>query len=131
MNPFDIINSINVTKQNLVNDEVDEKQYPAYIVNRGLSYYADTVFYAQNINERHGLDSKLQYEYYMNSVPIKKRYSKWSKLEDSELIEAVKFIFGYNNSRAREAISMLDEGSKQTILDSYDKGGVKKKNNKP
>ncbi len=67
-NPFDYTNSITYTKKNLIRDtenpELAEKQYNAFLTNRGLSYFPDTIMYANDMNMRPELDSLLQYEYF-------------------------------------------------------------------
>jgi hypothetical protein len=77
MNPFDYVTSINYTKQDIMNDDQDEKAYPAFMVNRSLSYFADTVGLANVMNRYHHLDSKLQYHFLINIVRKRKRFSKW------------------------------------------------------
>ena len=46
MGPFDFLNAINDTKVNVMVDDIAEKQYLPFIVNRGLSYFLETVLYA-------------------------------------------------------------------------------------
>ena len=42
-NPFDYLNAINYTKQNIMVDDLTEKGYNSFMVNRGLSYFNDTM----------------------------------------------------------------------------------------
>ena len=53
MKPFDYINSINFTKKNLMrgteNDDLAEKGYVPYITNKTLSYFTDTLLYANEM----------------------------------------------------------------------------------
>lgn len=126
--PFEFLKSITLTKDNLINDVEDEKKYQPFLVNRGLSYYTDTVFYAQIMNEKSYLDKKMQYEYYMNIVPPKKRYSKWHKPEDTHILDCIKKVYNYSTEKAKYVCDILDEKSKKHIIDICDTGGVKKKN---
>ena len=90
MKPFDYVNSINFTKKNLMkntaNDELAEKDYVPFLTNKSLSYFTDTLLYANEMNRYHFLDKRLQYEFYLNSIRKKKRFAKWAKAEDLSLI---------------------------------------------
>ena len=82
MKPFDYVNSVTDNKKNMMvgteNDELAEKSYNPFLTNKSLSYYMDTILYANEINQYSMLDNKLQYEYYLHGIPKKKRFSKWS-----------------------------------------------------
>lgn len=127
MNPFDYINSINFQKNNMMrdteNDQLAEKQYPAFMVNRGLSMFADTLMYANEMNTNHHIDNKLQYEYLINIVRPKKRFSKWVKKIANDDVEAVKQYFDYNDEKAIAATSLLSEDQIKIIKDKLSKGG--------
>lgn len=127
MNPFEYINSINFQKNNMMretdNDQLAEKQYPAFMVNRGLSMFADTLMYANEMNTNHHIDSKLQYEYLINIVRPKKRFSKWVKKIANDDVEAVKQYFDYNDEKAIAATSLLSEDQIKIIKDKLSKGG--------
>jgi hypothetical protein len=123
ISPFDFINSINHTKEDLIVDDWSEKQYAPYIVNKGLSYGADTVIAANEMNSRAHLDKKLQYQFLINIIRPKKRFNKWIKAEKIEAMELVKLYYGYNTEKARQAISILTDEQLQTIKRKLDKGG--------
>lgn len=126
-NPFDYLNSINTTKQNMMrgteNDSLAEKDYTPFIINRGLSYFQDTVTLANQMNIHHDLDHKLQYEFLINIVRPRKRFSKWYKKEQSSDIEAVKEYYGYSNQRASQALSVLSQEDIEKIKTKLEKGG--------
>ena len=88
MKPFDYVNSINFTKKNLMrnteNDELAERDYVPFLTNKSLSYFTDTLLYANEMNKYHFLDKKLQYEFYLNSIRKKKRFAKWAKADDND-----------------------------------------------
>ena len=63
MNHFDYLNSINDTKKDIMIDDLGEKDYNAFMVNRGLSYYNDTVIYANEMNKHAHADSRMQYDF--------------------------------------------------------------------
>lgn len=92
MNVFDFVKSINTTKVDLLADDVNgvnEKEYAPFIVNKALSYFPDTVIQANDMNMHHSLDKKLQYDFFINSVRPRNRYSKWVKsdISDVELLQ--------------------------------------------
>lgn len=129
MNPFDFINAINFTKKDLMtgteNDELAEKSYVPFIVNRGLSYFPDTIMYANEMNMNNHLDHKLQFQYLINTIRPKKRFSKWAKRQEDNDIEAVKAFYGYSNAKAEQAVSVLSPEQLKEIKRRLNKGGIK------
>lgn len=127
MNLFDYLNSINQTKVNLMrdseNDDLAEKNYPPFMVNRGLSYFQDTIQYANEMNVHHHVDKKLQYEFYINTIRSRKRFSKWFKKQEDSDIEAVQEYYGYSNERASQALSILSQQQLDAIKQKLEKGG--------
>jgi hypothetical protein len=123
MNPFDCLNAINVTKEPIVVDEVTEKQYPAFMVNRGLSYFPDTIMYANEMNLNAQVDKKLQYHYLINSIMPRKRFSKWAKRKDDVDLQIVMEYFGYNIDKAKSALSILSPDDVNKIKEKMNKGG--------
>jgi hypothetical protein len=90
MNHFDFLNAINTSKKDLIVDDITEKAYNPFMVNRGLSYFNDTVLFANEMNIHHHLDKKLQNSFYINTIRKRKRFSKWFKPEIESDIEVVK-----------------------------------------
>lgn len=121
-NPFDYLNSINQSKEDLM-DSLTEKDYPSFMVNRGLSYFIDTILHANEMNRLHHLDNRLQYDYYINSIRRKKRFSKWAKAKSSDDIEVIKEYYGYNNDRAIEVLSVLTPAQIIELKKKVFKGG--------
>lgn len=121
MNPFDYVNSINGTKKNLMcgseNDELMEKGYTPFVVNKALSYHTDTLLYANEMNRLHDLPNKMQYEYLLHSVRQGKRFSKWAKNEELEKIQMVARYYQCNLQRAKEYISILPEDVVSNIVE--------------
>jgi hypothetical protein len=115
MGPFDFLNAINDTKVNVMVDDIAEKQYLPFIVNRGLSYFLETVLYANEMNQNHHLDKRLQFDYLINSVSKKKRFSKWAKADKPEDLELIKAYYGYSNEKARYALTLLSTEQIQKI----------------
>lgn len=102
MNPFDIVSSVSHTKKRVI-DADNEREYSSFMVNRALSYYPDTILQAQEMNVNHHLDGLLQYDYLLNSLRQKKRFSKWFKREKSESIDS---IMRYYNCSYRKALEI-------------------------
>ena len=93
-NPFDYVNAILQNKKELIVDDVTEKAYVPFMVNRSLSYHYDCIAYANEMNRRHFLDKKLQNDFLLNTVRSRKRpFAKWVKSEKSEDIECIKLVF--------------------------------------
>lgn len=126
MNPFDYLNSINDTKKNIMVDDIAEKQYVPFMVNRGLSYFVDTALLANEMNRYHHIDKKLQFEFLINSVRRRKRFSKWIKPHESEALLIVKEYYGYSNEKARSALSLLSSEQIDQLKQQLFKGGRNK-----
>lgn len=120
---FDIINAITYTKEDVLVDDRSEKIYPPYMVNKGLSYGADTVFYANEMNSRHHIDKKLQFSFLINIIRAKKRYNKWIKPEKIEAIELVKEYYGYSTKKAHQVLPLLSDSQIELIRKRLIKGG--------
>lgn len=125
MSPFDFINAINLTKKDLfAEDPMAKKDYTPFIVNRGLSYFPDTVLYANEMNRNSGIPEDWQFFFLLNSISKKKRFSKWHKKDaETESLRLVKEYFGYSDAKANEALSILTEDQLTMIKEKLYKGG--------
>ena len=124
MSPFDFLNAINDTKKNLFEDPQAAKDYKPFIVNRGLSYFHDTVLYANEMNKHPELDKDQQFSFFLNIISRKKRFSKWSKKDaTTDAIELVKEYFAYSSEKAKDALSLLSEEHLIMIKEKLYKGG--------
>jgi hypothetical protein len=127
MSPFDYVNQILQGKKNLIIDEDTEKSYAPFLVNRSLSYHKDCIAYANEMNSRHHLDKKLQHDFLLNTVRSQKRpFAKWVKSEKSEDIECIKSIYGFSDTKAREALRLLSNEQIQQLKEQTDIGGLGK-----
>ena len=128
--PFDYVNSITQSKKNMMrdteNDELAEKDYNPWIVNKALSYFADTVLIANEMNVRHSLDKRPQYEYLINMVRPNKRWAKWVKDEPYEELDIVCTYYNVNHVVGREYLSLLSKEQIQIMKKEQEKGGTKK-----
>ena len=123
ISPFDFANSINYTKDNLMVDDWSEKQYNSYIVNKAMSYGADTVIACNEMNSRPHIDKRMQYDFLRGIVRKKKRFNKWLKAEKEEQLELVKEYYGYNNTKAAAALRILNPDQIETIKKKLSRGG--------
>jgi hypothetical protein len=123
-NPFDYITSISQTKTDMMEDEQGEKDYSAWMVNRGLSYFPDTILYANEMNQMAHLANKLQYTYLINTIRPRKRFSKWVKKKEDSDLDAVMRCYGYNIDKAKSALSILSPDQVKKIKEKLDEGGL-------
>lgn len=107
MNPFDFVRSITQTKEYMMTDELAEKAYIPYLINRSLSFDVDTVMYANEMNRCHNLDHRMQYDYYYHLLPKRKFFSKWIKKEEDEDLQAVREYYNCSITKAKEALTIL------------------------
>ena len=121
----DYLNAINPEKKNLMDteDEMWEKKYPAFIVNKCLAPFPDTIMLVNEMNIHHQLDKKLQFDFLLNSLRTRKRYTPWLKASKQKNLEYVKEYYGYNNEKAKSALKILNDEQIKTIKNSLDKGG--------
>ena len=125
MNPFEYLNAINYSKQNIMVDDLAEKAYNPFMVNRGLSYFHDTVLMANEMNQNAHLDNRLQFDFFINIVRKKKRFSKWFKPEIVSDVEVVKEYYGYSNQKARQVLTLLTTEQINELKKKVYKGGRK------
>ena len=123
----DYLKSINETKENLMesDDPMWEKRYSPFIINKCLAPFNDTIMLVNEMNMRHHLDTKLQYDFLLNTIRSKKRYAPWIKADKLKDLEYVKEYFGYSNAKAKAALQILDNEQITTIKNSLNKGGRK------
>lgn len=123
MNPFEFLNSINDTKKDIMVDDIAEKSYNSFLINRSLSYFPECVSFANFLNQHHHTDNKLQYQFLINIIRKKKRFSKWIKPETESDIEVVKEYYGYSNEKARQVLPLLSPEQITIIKQKVSKGG--------
>ena len=121
----DYLNAINHEKTNLLDtdDEMWEKKYPPFIINKCLAPFPDTIFLVNEMNLNNHIDKKLQFDFLLNSLRTRKRYTSWLKASKLKNLEYVKEYYGYNNEKAKSALKLLNDEQIKTIKDSLNKGG--------
>ncbi len=130
MGPFDFIKAINESKNVMKNDPFAEKDYIPFLVNRGLSFFQDTILQVNEMNRNHFLDNKLQFDYLINNIRPRKRWSKWLKPEKIDNLELVKLYFGFGNEKAKDALEVLTNENIEEINSKLARGGVEKNDDK-
>jgi len=123
MNPFEYLNQINYGKKDIMVDDLAERSYNGFMVNRSLSYFIDTVMLANEMNVRHHVDSRLQFDYLINSVRKKRRFAKWAKPIELNDLEVVKEYYGYSNDKAKSALRLLNDEQLSELRYKVTKGG--------
>ena len=119
----DWLNSINFTKENLIEDPEAISSYPPYIVNRCLSGHLDTVLFANEMNKYSNLDKDMQYSFFLYTLRKRKRFSPWLKKEQVDDLDLVKKHYGYSNEKAKVAVSLLTKTQLEYIRNKHDMGG--------
>ena len=121
----DYLNAINHTKDKLLDseDEMWEKKYAPFIVNKCVAPFPDTIMLVNEINQRHHLDKKLQFDFLLNSLRARKRYTPWLKASKKTNLEYVKEYYGYSNEKAKSALNILSDEQIKAIKNSLSKGG--------
>jgi hypothetical protein len=123
ISPFDFINAIHYSKENLIVDDWSEKQYNPWIINKGLSYGPDTVIPANEMNSRPHLDKILQFHFLINIIRPKKRFNKWIKAEKIDDLEVIKEYYGYSTEKAKQVLPLLDDKIIDNMKRKITKGG--------
>lgn len=119
----DYLNSINQTKKTVVVDEESEKAYPPFIVNKCLSAFHDTILFANEMNIHNHIDKRMQYDFFINSINPRKRFTPWAKKSQIDYLDAIKEYYGFNDDKALQALRILSKEQLEQIKKLVDKGG--------
>ena len=120
----DYLNSINFSKDYLMDeDPAWEKNYPSYVINKCMSHHLDTIMYANEMNIHSHIDKRLQYDFFINIVRPRKRFSPWGKKQKVKDLDLVKKYYGYSSDKATQALEILTPSQLNYIKDKLNKGG--------
>ena len=121
------LNAINFSKKNIMDSEDKQwiKKYPAFIINKILSSFSDTIMLVNEMNRNHFLDKDMQFQFLLNSIRSKKRYSPFLRANKLKDIECVKEYYGYSNDKAKSALDILTKDQVKLIKEKLFKGGTK------
>ena len=125
MSPFTFLNEINFGKKDIIVDDITEKQYNSFMVNRGLSYFKDTAVIANEMNINHHLDNRLQFDFLINMIRKKRRFSKWNKPQIVDDLDVIKEYYGYSNKQAKAVHNLLSSEQIGELRKKDYKGGKK------
>ena len=118
-NPFDFMNAVSFTKADIIKDndnpELIEKQYNAYIVNRGFTNFEDTILHANEMNQRHELFPAAQFDYYRAVLRKRKRFSKWPKADKDINLDAIQEVYQCNRTVAKQYLKVLNEEQLKSV----------------
>ena len=125
MSFFDFLNAINDSKKNLLKeDPTTEKDYIPFMINRGLSYFPDTIMFANEMNQHASIPKDWQFAFYLNGVNKKKRFSKWHKKDqNSEHIKLVMREYNYSSEKAAIALELISPDQLKKLEEKYNTGG--------
>ena len=128
MNPFEFVKAISYSKKNIMIDDLIEQEYNSFIINRALSYYPDTILYANEMNKNHHLDGRLQFDFFINIIKKRKRFSPWLKASEIENLDVIKEYYGYSDEKAKSVLSLLNNKQIENLKRRIYKGGRTKTN---
>ena len=118
------LKSINLTKKNLIDEDPSlEKEYSPYIINRIFSGHLDAILFANEMNQYHFLPKRMQYDFFLNTLRTKKRFSPWLHKDEIKDLELVKRYYGYSNEKAKQALRLLSEEQLNFIKSKFETGG--------
>jgi hypothetical protein len=124
-NVWDMVNSVSDSKKNLLEEDVENiKIYEPYLVNKSLSYHNDALMYANEMNKNFFIDKDMQYNFYINILRKRKRFSSWIKKEKVDDLECIKSYYNYSNEKALQALKILSEVQINFIKKQLDIGGI-------
>ena len=120
----DWLNSINQTKKNLIDEDPSlEKDYSPYIINRIFSGHLDAIMFSNEMNQYHFLPKKMQYDFFLNTLRTKKRFSPWLRKDEIKDLDLVKRYYGYSNEKAKQALRILTKEQLNFIISKFETGG--------
>ena len=126
-NPFDYIKDLSYEKKDIIrnspNSELAAKDYNPWVTNKTLSYFEDTILYANEMNKSANLTNQQQYDYFLNSINKRKRFAKQTKKTTSDDVNNIAKYFGYSLKRAEEALTVLTADQVRAIKQKLELGG--------
>lgn len=124
VSPFDFVEAVSFTKEDIIRDgDAEERDYNAFIVNKALSFFPDSVFDSQEMNRCSNLDGLIQFDYLRLSLRKRKRFSKWFKKINSDNLEVISEAFNFSLNKSREALRSLTDEELVEIKLKLKRGG--------
>ena len=122
-NPFDFVKSVSSDKTDIMVDDIEEKAYQPFLINKSLSYHQDSVFFTNEMNCRHGLDHRLQYVFLLNTLRKRQRFSQWSKPYLSKKLDTIKDYYKVSTLKAKEYMEVLSDKEVRELKNRMKTGG--------
>jgi len=127
---WDYINSLSYCKNIVTGKGIEallefEDDYIPWITNKHISHFEEDVLKANEMNLYNHIDKKLQYDFYINILKPRKRYSEWSKKIENDVLEAIKEYFGYSYDKAYMIMDILTPDQIKEIKKRLERGGLK------
>ena len=122
-NPFDFVKSISYDKKDIMVDDIEEKSYAPFLINKSLSYHQDSVFMTNEMNNRHHLDNRLQYVFLLNTLRKRLRFSKWEKPYVSKKLDTIKKYYQISTLKAKEYMEVLSDKQYRELKNRMKTGG--------
>ena len=69
------------------------------------------------------LPKKLQYDFLLNTLRPKKRFSPWLRKDTIKDLDLVKRYYGYSNEKAKQALRILTKEQLNFIRSKFETGG--------
>jgi len=104
-------------------DEVAEKSYQPFLVNRALSYHQDAIMLINEMNLHHSLEGRLQYSFLINTLRKRNRFSKWQKPYESKKLDTIRDYYNVSTQKAKEYAELLDDKQYRELKQSMGVGG--------
>lgn len=123
INPFDFVKSVSYDKKDIMVDEVAEKSYAPFLINKALSYHQDAIFFANEMNGRHHLPNRLQYSFLINTLRRRNRFSKWEKPYLGKKLEVIKDYYQISTKEAKEYMNLLSDTQYNELKKRMNIGG--------
>ena len=123
INPFDFVKSVSYSKVDIMPDEVAEKSYQPFLVNRALSYHQDAIMLINEMNVHHSLESRLQYSFLINTLRKRNRFSKCQKPYESKKLDTIRDYYNVSTQKAKEYAELLDDKQYRELKQSMGVGG--------
>jgi hypothetical protein len=127
-NPFDFVKSVSYDKKDIMVDDIEEKAYQPFLINKALSYHQDSVFFANEMNWRTHVDNRLQYLFFLNTLRKRQRFSTWSKPYISKKLDVIKKYYQISQKEAKEYVNLLSDKQLRELKKRMNYGGIDERN---
>ena len=121
--PFDFVKDVSYDKKDIMVDDIEEKNYTPFLVNKSLSYHQDAIYFVNEMNCRSHLDNRLQFTFFLNTLRKRQRFSQWAKPYISKKIDVLKSYYGVSAQKAKEYADILSDKQIRELKNNMVKGG--------